>query len=295
MKKIKFKHYIEYYLLLFVNFLISRLSFKTTYYLCDKIGSFFYYYSFIRKKTVFHNLKIVFKNKSSIYYNRIAKQVCINFTKTFFEFFKLDTLNADNISNYVKSYNFNIIDDELKKGNGVILLSAHVDNWELIGTYLAIKGYDVYALAKSQKNKLADNFILKKREHSGLKIVLKGSYIKELFRILRKNKIAGMIGDVRGKDSEMNSTLFGEPVNTPEGTALMAYKTGASIVPIFIYRDKFNKHHLIVQPPITSEFKNKSEYARDIILKYNKILEEFVINHPDQWFYFHKRFKIKKP
>jgi Kdo2-lipid IVA lauroyltransferase/acyltransferase len=287
------KHYFEFFILRLAFFLFSNLKFKNIYFISEKIGILFYKFFFIRKKTVFNNLKIVLVNKSELYYNTVAKNVCINFAKTFFEFFKLSSLNKDNIDDYVKFYNLNIIDDLLKKKKGVILVSAHIDNWELIGAALAIKGYPVVALAKSQKNKLADKFVIKVREHSGLKIVLKGYSVKELFRILKKNQIAGMIGDVRGRDKNPNSILFNKQVSTPIGTALMSYKTGAPVLPLFIYRDKYNRHHLIVEEPITSESENKDVFVSEIINKYNKRLENFVLKHPDQWFYFHKRFKVK--
>lgn len=289
----KFKHYLEYFILRTIYTLFSCISFKKIYKLSEITGILFYKFFFIRRKTVFENLKIVIKNRDSIFYNYIAKRVCINFAKTFFELFKLSCFNKDNINDFVEFYNLNILDEHLEKKKGIIIVSAHIDNWELCGAALALKGYPIVALAKSQKNKLVDKFVVKIRETSGMKIVLKGFQVKELFRILKKNKIAGMIGDVRGKVRQANSKLFNKPVVTPAGTALMSYKTGAPVIPVFMYRDFNNKHHLIIENPIVSEKTDKEEFMIDMINKYNKRLENFVLRHPDQWFYFHKRFKIK--
>lgn len=288
------RYNIEYICVKLLFNIIGVLKFEQIYKLSEVTGIFFYKYIFIRKKIFFKNLKIIFKNRRTSFYNEQAKKVCINFSKTFLEFFKLSSLNKNNIDRYIKFKNINYIDEALKRKKGVILVTGHINNWEFVGYALALKNYPIYAMAKRQDNRLVDKLINKQRELSGMKIIYKGINAKELFRALKKNYIIAMLGDVHGVPENINSIFFGEPVSTPTGTALFGYRTSAPIIPIFSYRDENNIHKVIIEEEIISTSNNREEFVNDIISCYNKRLENFIMNHPDQWFYFHNRFKIKR-
>ncbi|HOK41376.1 MAG TPA: lysophospholipid acyltransferase family protein [bacterium] len=285
----KFKHYVEFIIVKILFFIISKISLNSLYSFSHLFGKIFYKYFFIKKKVLFNNLRIVFKNKSSKFYNELALKVCINFAKTFFEFFKLNFFNKNNIDKYAKFYNLDILENILKKGKGVILVSAHIDNWEFLGCALTLKGFPIVAMAKRQNNRLVDELIIKQRTGCGMQIIYKGISVKDIFKALKRNKIIGIIGDVRGDENKINSFLFGLPASTHEGLAVFAYRTNTDIVPVFSYRDINNIHHIIFEEPINVNKENEDTYIKDVINEYNKRLENFIRLHPDQWFYFHRR------
>jgi KDO2-lipid IV(A) lauroyltransferase len=84
-------------------------------------------------------------------------------------------------------------------------------------------------------------------------------------------------------------------VPTTPGLAVMALKSGAPVLPVFMIRNGFRKHRLIVKEPLelihTGNFKKDIEVNTQL---FNHTLESIIREHPDQWLWIHRRWERKK-
>jgi KDO2-lipid IV(A) lauroyltransferase len=89
--------------------------------------------------------------------------------------------------------------------------------------------------------------------------------------------------------------FFGKKAGTHRSLALVARQSGAPVIPAVGYRRPNGRHVMKFHPPL--EWINAEHHREEIYLNtlvYNQVLERFVLDHPDQWFWMHRRWKIRQ-
>lgn len=175
----------------------------------------------------------------------------------------------------------------LHKSNGVIVLSAHLGNFFLIGTRLALEGYATYVLINQPRNghfaKLADEYRLRVQQRT-IHARPRDEAVRELNQVLGRNEVAVMIVDEYGRGNGIRVPLFGRTVRARRGPATLAARTGAAIVPAVMVRQPDDTLRLIVEPELEliRPGKVKSEITENT-LRITQWLERTVRSYPDQW------------
>jgi Kdo2-lipid IVA lauroyltransferase/acyltransferase len=175
----------------------------------------------------------------------------------------------------------------LAKGNGVIVLSAHLGNFFLIGTRLAIEGYPVHVLINQPENgkfaKLMDDYRLQVRQRT-IHARPRRDALKELHLVLRRNELAIVIADEYRKGNGVRVPLFGRTVLARRGPATLALRTGAAVVPIYMVRQSDDTLKLIIEPELELVRSGKTgSKIRENALRMTQWLERTVRAYPDQW------------
>jgi KDO2-lipid IV(A) lauroyltransferase len=179
------------------------------------------------------------------------------------------------------------LDEALAKGNGVIVLSAHLGNFFLIGTRLALAGYATHVLVNQPRNglfaRLMDDYRLRVRQRT-IHARPRRAALHELNQVLRGNGVAVMIADEYRKGDGIHVPLFGRKVLARRGPATLASRTGAAIVPACMVRQPDDSLRLIIEPEleIVRPGKAKAE-IRENTLRMTQWIERTVRKHPDQW------------
>jgi KDO2-lipid IV(A) lauroyltransferase len=179
------------------------------------------------------------------------------------------------------------LDAALAKGNGVIILSAHLGNFFLVGTRLAIEGYPVHILVSPPRDpqfaKLMDDVRLQARQRT-LRARPRRAALKELNAVLRRNAIAIVVADEYRDGRGIPVPLFGGIVSARRGPATLALRTGAAIVPALLVRRPDDGLKLIIEPELELARTGKSkEEIREGTLRITRWLERTVSAYPDQW------------
>jgi len=295
MKKIK--HFIEFLFVQFLYIIGNILNKKIIYKFSELIGILMFYFIPIRKKTALKNLAIAFPEFSVKQIKKIVKQNYINLAKSSLEYCWFHKINKTDIDEFAKFENLEIIQTEVKNKSGIILLGAHFDNPELTANLIKIQtGYDIVALVKQQQNKYVHNFLEKIRKSNNIGLVYKGVAIKEIFRILKQKKILVMVADTATAPNEGNLlNFFNRPTYTPIGPAKFAIRTNSVVIPVFSIRLDDNTHKIIIHNKIEWEKlidNDENEKIKFIMQQYNDILENYIRRYPNEWFWFHNRWKI---
>lgn len=272
---------------------VQRVSIETAFIWARGLSTFAYYTS-KRRHVAYTNLKAAFPESTAQERKHWAKEMFQNLGMNAIEIMRFPILKREDIDRLVATQG----DDILLKhwGNadkGLILLTAHMGNWEFSQVVEGLRGRPLSVLARRQKFKRLDHLLNSLREFHGAVSVPKGGGVRDLIRTLRAAGCIGMLGDQAGGDNSVWVRFFGRLVNSPRGPMAFALKLNATIMPVFMIRRKDGFHHdLIFNPPM--ELVRTGDLEKDIQVNtqnYIHILESYLTKYPNQWLWGHKRWK----
>ncbi len=206
---------------------------------------------------------------------------------------RLSRVTAENVDVLVRADGLSHLESAYGDGKGVVAVSAHLGNFELMGAYLALKGFAVTVVAAPLYDARLDALLLENRVRSGLEVVPRDRATTAILRALRKGHVVGLLVDQDTRGAGVAVPFFGHPARTPTGPAVLADRTGAPIVPMAIRRLPDDTHLLTVRPPIRPAGRT-SEDVEKTTRAYTRELERFIRKAPTQWVWMHDRWKASR-
>jgi KDO2-lipid IV(A) lauroyltransferase len=180
------------------------------------------------------------------------------------------------------------------RGNGMLGLSAHTGNWELICGASPECVRPLTIIAKSFRSKTFSAFWAGARERFGLKMLPPHNSYRECLRTLRRNEVIGFMLDQNMIASEgVFVNFFGRPACTTPGLAYLSAHAQAPVVPVFMVRDGERRHRCIFHAPIEPPPNRDPETIREFTQNYTSIIERMIRERPDQWIWIHRRWKTQ--
>jgi len=264
------------------------------------LGSFFGllgYYVAPAAKIARKNLAECFPDKSEKEIVKIAKKVFINQGKNFFELANFPKMNADFLRKISSVENKDVIRKALEKGKGILFVSAHAGNWEITAAAVADFGVPVNVVAKKIYIEELNNMLVGYRTSKNVKVILRDSpdTARKLLKALKHGEIIAMLIDQDTRVPGVFVDFFGKPAWTPSGLAVMALRTGATVLTGIDKRSGRYTHKTVVKGPI--EIEPSGDFDKDVVAltqKASQVLEEHIKKYPDQWVWFHERWKTKR-
>lgn len=184
------------------------------------------------------------------------------------------------------------LQDALAQGRGVILLSAHFTSLEL-GVRMSSLQASVTAMYRPPNNPVIDHIMRSSRERIVGKDVIPKSEIRGLLRALRKGEAVWYAPD-QSASRKLGAEIpfFGQPAITHLATSRLAKMSKAPVVPFFTLRRQDGSGYRVIVQPALKDFPSEDETAD--ALRVNQIIEAQVREAPTQYFWLHKRFKLRK-
>ncbi len=186
--------------------------------------------------------------------------------------------------------------ESLKLGKGVLLITAHLGNYEIAGSYLAAQGFPIHAVVENIPG--AHGHIFNRiRRKFGMQVV-NYSNISRMFDILRRKEILILLAD-RALGKTGISLRFGKSERLlPAGPAILALRTGACIqTGYMVLNNNRRTYKLVIDPCFQPKLKNpnKVNHLRlSLSQKIAKILSSYIHKYPDQWFVFQNEWDKKQ-
>ena len=256
----------------------------------------FYHASAKHRLIVLHNLRCAFPEKDMEELTRIAKGVYRNLAITAAEFFDLPSITKENLHEWVELEGLEHFEAGIAQGKGLLTIIAHFGNWELMpvtGPLFLKSSYIVYRPLDSP---VLDNIVEHVRTINGNVMVPKGGSGKRIMTLLKENQCIGILSDQNVSAREgVFVDFFGRPACTGAGLAVLALRSGAPVLPMFMARQKSGKYKFILKPLV--EISRTGDYEADLLentQRFTKVVEDIVREYPDQWFWIHQRWKTKK-
>ena len=282
------------------QFIALHFPLKIAYKLASFFSDLHYLVADKDRIAVRENLKVIFPEKSESEIRKIRLMMFRNFAKYLVDFFRFSKLDIEYIRKNIRLENLHYLDEALAKGKGVVILTAHIGNWELGGVVVALLGYPFWVVALPHKYKSVNDFFNFQRELKGVKVIPLGRAVRQCLNVLKDNGVIALAGDRDFTEKGVVLDFFGKPTFLPEGPAAFSLKTGSSIVPGFMLRDQDDKFTLRMEKPIELNpsyievfyNSNKNERLKEIITQYNVIIEDYIRKYPEQWYMF-RRFWIE--
>lgn len=182
-------------------------------------------------------------------------------------------------------------------GIPAFIFSGHIGNWELFAPMANLYGRPLTIVYREANNPMVDGMVAKIRSDYCFNIIPKGRQgAPKIIRAIKNNELISMLVDQKMNDG-IPIPFFGEDVMTAPAIAELALRYDAPIIPSRIVRtgSKEGKNwgahfEIIVYPPLKYEKTgDKTQDIQNIMLAINRMLESWIREHPEQWFWVHKR------
>ncbi|MGE5220710.1 MAG: lysophospholipid acyltransferase family protein [Chloroflexota bacterium] len=224
---------------------------------------------------------------SSVEIEDLARKSLKNFFRDVIEMGVVLGISDDELRRLIPMVGREHLDGALAKGAGVLVLSAHLGNFFLLGSRLAVEGYAISVLvnqpADSHLAKLMDRYRLEVRQRT-IHARPRREALKKLYAALRANESAVIIADEYRQSSGILVPLFGKKVVARRGPATVALRTGAAVIPICMVRQADQSLKMIIEPELELDRSGKSmRQVRENTIRITQWLERTVLQHPEQW------------
>ncbi|HUR70701.1 MAG TPA: hypothetical protein VMZ02_01860 [Candidatus Limnocylindrales bacterium] len=179
------------------------------------------------------------------------------------------------------------LDAALAKGKGVLLLSAHLGNFFLVGCRIAVDGLPAFVLVNQPRDgrfaDLMDDYRREARQNT-IHARPRQRALREITQVLRQNQIAVVIADEYRRGSGIEVSLFGKTVIARRGPVSLALRTGAAVVPACMVRQADDSLRLVIEPELELKRDERdAESIRENTARITRWLERTVRRYPEQW------------
>jgi Kdo2-lipid IVA lauroyltransferase/acyltransferase len=286
----------EYSLALLIVRLFAAMPRRIAYPTAKTLARLGFHLARRQRRAGLRNLQMAFPELSRNALEEILRGSFENLGRLLVEFTHMPELNKGNICRFVVHDGLENYLEGLRRGRGVIFMTAHFGAWELSSFAHAVYGYPLRFVVRPIDNPRVEKLISTYRTRSGNIPIERRSAARDILKTLRQNEAVGILFDQNTTRSEgIFAEFFGIPAATTPALALFALRTGAAVVPGFLIWDtSLGKHRLRLDPPV--QLIDTGNLDHDVLENtkiFNKILEDYIRKYPDQWLWIHRRWKTR--
>jgi Kdo2-lipid IVA lauroyltransferase/acyltransferase len=283
---------------LFLSRLISMLPLSLAI-ACGRILGLVFYYVFpIKYKIAYKNLQRAFGNDLTHHERRRIIKACYAQMGMYgMEILRLPFLTPELSHALIETQGYEHLEAAFAKKKGVIIMATHLDNVDYAGCSMALQGIPICVTARELHWKPLNDFVSAVRRRTGVILVPPRRSKEQIYELLRENKAVSFIVDQHAAQyRSIVCEFFGQLASTSHAPARFAYQTGASIIPGLIYRKGNSGQHVVRLEPLfelESPFNETQLNIRHNTERLNRIIEGWIREFPEQWLWFHRRWKVQ--
>lgn len=242
------------------------------------------------------NLDLAFGDELS----QEAKQsVCLNtfihLSCVFLELPSLFRLNENNLDQYITFSGTEHLSSIIEKGKGILVMASHFGNWELMSLAFSMRYRPFYVVMRPLDNALLNKWVVHMRTRGGNETISKGESARRIIRLLRRGEAVALLVDQNVDWYEgVFVPFFKEIACTSKALATLALRTDSLVLSVYNYREPDGRYHMVIQPEV--EITRSKDSAADVeqnTALFNRLIEGYVREHPEQWFWLHQRWKTR--
>ena len=226
---------------------------------------------------------------------RLARQAFRTQACNYFDLFRVARLSPESTEALVTVHGWHHVEQAMAAGKGVVLVSAHFGNLDIVAQAIVLRGFRVIVAAEHLRPERLFRYVSSLRASKGMRIIPADGFARPLFAALWNNEIVGLAADRNLTGRGVLVPFFGEPALLPDGHARVARRTGARVLLAFALRRPDDRFDAFVEPPIVVEDTGDAE--RDINLGMLRVvagLEKFIGRFPEQWVMFQPVWRLPK-
>lgn len=256
-----------------------------------------------------YRLKIIKKNISQVFGDTLSLEQQTHLTKAFYshlmtsikEMIQLRFLSEKQLCERVDVVGYERLLAIAEEGKGVLVLTGHFGNWEFapLGGILNFKQFQgqFHFIRRTLGNKMIERVLFRRYFKAGLNVIPKKDSLQQVCDVLEKNHAVVFVLDQHASlvnRDGVAAEFFGKKAGTYRSLASFSRHTGVPVIPAAGYRLPNGRHVLEFHEPIEwKDYPTTQEAVYRNTLAYNQALEKIVLQHPEQWLWLHKRWKLK--
>jgi Kdo2-lipid IVA lauroyltransferase/acyltransferase len=254
-----------------------------------------------RKRVILDNMNHVFGDTLTNYQKQhLSKAFYSHLLRSIKETFQLRFMREKTLMSRVEVKGHERLLDVAAQNKGVLILTGHFGSFEFapIGGILNFKqfGGQFHFIRRKLGNKMLERILFRRYYQAGLNVITKANALTHVTEALEKNHAVVFVLDqhasVVNRDG-VAAEFFGQKAGTYRSLATFARHTGVPVVPASSYRKPDGRHVLAFHEPILwEEHKGNHEAIYQNTCKYNRVLEKIILEHPEQWWWMHRRWKL---
>lgn len=254
-----------------------------------------------RRRILLGNLAAAFPEKSREEVEDIARRSVEGFAAGLVDFLETGRLSAEELRARVSIVGQEHLADARARGRGVFLLSAHFGSWEIAALACGLMGEPIALLVRTLDNPLLEGDLSRLRRRFGNRPIPKKEAARELLRAMARNESVAILVDQNVIPREaIFVPFFGRLAATTPALALLHLKTGASVVPVFMWPEAAGRYRMEFERPILAEEFGGPEVDRDervrrATARYMAVIEAAIRRAPEAWLWIHDRWKSRPP
>ncbi len=296
MAQIKIKHHVIYYAASALIGFLGFLPFRWMGFLGRVFGLLVFKLAKKEREKTVRNIRLGYPDMTWLQAEKFAQSVWIRLGWNLFEVARWMPMSQEEVvSQVVRVEGWEHMENALGRQKGVIIVSGHLGNWELMGAYFASKTPTVAVAQKLYDPRFDDLVTWMRSEKLKIPMIKRGLALRGILEALKSNNaICALVDQDTGNDGVF-VPFFGKAAWTQSGVARIAYKTGAALVPAFVVRGEDGRFEMHVEREI--EVPRTGDAEKDIletVRRYTEVIESYVKAHPDQWMWMHERWKTRQ-
>jgi KDO2-lipid IV(A) lauroyltransferase len=220
---------------------------------------------------------------------KIVRTSYVNMGKSIVEFIRLQRLHSQ-LASWASIEGKEYLDEAMARGKGVLLMTAHIGNWELAGARLTAEGYAIIPIYTHQSNRALDDLIVTQRiDATGMNTIpSEGFGLRKAFRALREGSVLTFLQDLDARKEGVRVPFLGLPASSATGLVKMHRKFGSPVVSAVALRNADGIHHTIRVGKILSDLVDEDGNPFGVNMEKslkmcNNILEQWIMEYPEQW------------
>lgn len=201
---------------------------------------------------------------------------------------RFPSIHKGNVRDLVRYEGFEHYIAAKQRGKGVLFATAHMGNWELSAYAHALLTEPMYVVVRPFDNPILDAFVERRRSLSGNTLLSKRDFARQILHALKKNEPVGILMDQNtAPESGAFVDFFGKPACANTTFARIAARSGAAVIPGFLFWSDTERRYILKFYPI---LEITGEVTADTA-RIQRAIEVAVREAPDQWLWIHRRWK----
>jgi Kdo2-lipid IVA lauroyltransferase/acyltransferase len=226
---------------------------------------------------------------------RLVRQVFVHIGLTAVEALWMRShLRRDNIADRLTIDNLAIPEALMAEGRGVIAVTMHLGNWELMGAGMAAHIGNVSVLARPVNNPRVRAYTTRLREAFGMEVLSTRDGVRPMMRALNEGRMLGILIDQHVNRASVPVRFFGREAATTAVVASLALRMDVPVLVGYAVREGLSfRHRGNFEDPL--ELTRTGTMDADVVAntqRLNDTLEKIVRRHPEQWLWTHRRWKL---
>jgi KDO2-lipid IV(A) lauroyltransferase len=250
-----------------------------------------------RRRILAKNLRAAFPGASAAEIARLSAESAGWLGTAIVEFLQVSGMSEEDIRERVRVVGEENLRAARARGCGAFLLSAHFGSWELGAIRAGMIDGPIAPVVRPLDNPHLERELARRRTRFGNRLIAKREAARDILRTLRAGGTVAILVDQNvAREEAVFVPFFGRLAATTPALARLQLKTGAPVVPAFVWPEGNGRYRLeLGRPILAEEFRGpeREESVRRLTARYMEVTEEAVRGAPGVWLWMHDRWKTR--